>query len=226
MAVLTDGATWHVYLPAMQGSYDERRVYLLDLAERDPAESAARLERYLGREAVESGEAEERAKADYKRSRQRRESVGAIPQAWANLVAGEGTRLVDLVAAEVESVSGFQPHPDDVAAFLGSLRPSSATLPSPTPSKPQPVSPEPIRAGAWSGKGVALPEGTELRARYKGQNAHAVISGGFIVLDGQPHRTPSAAGTAFTGKAINGWTFWEARRPGNAGWRRLDSFRT
>jgi hypothetical protein len=239
MAVLTDGATWHVYLPAMQGSYDERRVYLLDLAERPPEESAERLARYLSRDAVESGEAEERAKADYKRSRQRRGAAEAIPQAWASLVGGESTRLVDVLAAEVQTLSGFQPHPDDVEAFLRGLAPSGrpserAPRPSPTPSprsRAGVAEPAPVRAedspspGDWFGKGVVLPEGTELRARYRGVGYTARIERGRIVYDGQGHRSPSAAGVAITGSAVNGWTFWEARRPGDAAWRRLDTFR-
>lgn len=31
LAVLTDGQTWSFYLPSGQGSYDDRRVYRLDL---------------------------------------------------------------------------------------------------------------------------------------------------------------------------------------------------
>lgn len=141
LAILTDGATWHVYVPALQGSYDDRRVYLLDLLEREPEESADRLTRYLAREAVESGEAEERARADYKRSRQRRGAEAALPQAWANLAAERG-RLSDLLAAEVESVSGYQPDAADVTAFLVSLRPGIGSLPAPSPT----VSETPPRA--------------------------------------------------------------------------------
>ena len=47
LAVLTDGRTWSFYLPSGQGSYDDRRVYHLDLLERSPAEATERLERYL-----------------------------------------------------------------------------------------------------------------------------------------------------------------------------------
>ena len=35
--VLTDGETWSFYLPAEQGSYEDRRVYKLDLFERPPS---------------------------------------------------------------------------------------------------------------------------------------------------------------------------------------------
>ncbi len=96
--------------------------------------------RYLSRQAVESGDAEERARADYKRSRQRRDAEAALPQAWANLAAERG-RLADLLAAEVESVSGYQPDAADVAAFLASLRPEGGPLPPPTPPVPEPPLP-------------------------------------------------------------------------------------
>jgi predicted type IV restriction endonuclease len=48
MAVLTDGQEWHFFLPTEQGDYGERRVYKLDLLERDPQGAEAGLERYLG----------------------------------------------------------------------------------------------------------------------------------------------------------------------------------
>ena len=35
--VLTDGKTWSFYLPAEQGSYEERRIHKLDLFERPTA---------------------------------------------------------------------------------------------------------------------------------------------------------------------------------------------
>ena len=56
MAILTDGQEWSFYLPGEQGRYDERRVYKLDLLERNIEESVDRLEKYLGYERVRSGE--------------------------------------------------------------------------------------------------------------------------------------------------------------------------
>ena len=239
IAILTDGATWHVYLPAMQGSYDDRRVYLLDLLERDPEESAARLQRYLSRDAVESGEAFERAQADYKRSRQRKGAEAAIPQAWANLVSEP--RLADLLAAEVESVCGYQPEASDLAAFLASLRPTIGALPAPverskTPAvivrePPQQKAALPPRreipwsAGSWTGKGVTLPEGTELRGKHRGNDRTARVEVSQIVYEGRGYASPSAAGNAATGRSTNGWTFWEVKRPGDAGWLPLTVLR-
>lgn len=121
LAVLTDGATWHFYLPAMPGNYDERRVYLLDLQEREPQESSERLSRYLDYSAVTSGDAYESAQQDFKRSRQRREAREAIPAAWQALIHSNDPQLIDALTAEVESASGYKPEYSDVLNFLRSL---------------------------------------------------------------------------------------------------------
>ena len=64
MAVLTDGQEWHFYLPGEQGAYQERRVYKLDLLERDLEECVDRLQRYLSYENVRTGDAIKAARRD------------------------------------------------------------------------------------------------------------------------------------------------------------------
>src|SRR5690606_29586887 len=122
IAVLTDGATLLFYLPAMQSNYEERRVYLLDLWECDPIESAERLQRYLEQTAVTGGEAFERARQDYQRAKQRQESRAALPAAWASLVESADSRLLETLMSEVESRSGFRPEPEDALGFLAALQ--------------------------------------------------------------------------------------------------------
>jgi predicted type IV restriction endonuclease len=64
LVTLTDGRTWSFYLPAEQGSYEDRRVYKLDLFERSAPEAASTLHRYLDRARTESGEALETARTE------------------------------------------------------------------------------------------------------------------------------------------------------------------
>ena len=64
MAILCDGKTWGFYLPGDQGSYDERRVYKLDLQERSTEEAAEKLTRYLSYQRTVSGEAIDDARRD------------------------------------------------------------------------------------------------------------------------------------------------------------------
>lgn len=119
--VLTDGKTWSFYLPAEQGSYDDRRVYKLDLFERDAEQGATTLNKYLNFERVESGEALEDARKEYRSRNRRSVARQAIPEAWNELVEHGDELLVEILANAVESKSGFRPEDDDVSAFLTNL---------------------------------------------------------------------------------------------------------
>ena len=79
-------------------------------------------------------------------------------------------------------------------------------------------------AGFYS-RGLWLPNGTLLRARYKQRLYEARIAQGkWIGSDGVEHGSPSAAATAITSTNVNGLHFWEAKRPTDNGWRRLQAF--
>ena len=81
---------------------------------------------------------------------------------------------------------------------------------------------QPVKYGLWV-KNLHLPNGTKLRANYKGQTYYAIIK-----LDkwhdGNDRRfnSPSEAASAITGNNVNGWRFWFAQRPSDLGWTRLD----
>jgi hypothetical protein len=119
--VLTDGKTWSFYLPAEQGSYEDRRVYKLDLFERSPGESTETLGRYLARARIESGEALETARREYRSRHRRSQARAAIPEAWRELVEKGNEDLVELLASAVELKAGVRPDADEVAEFLAAL---------------------------------------------------------------------------------------------------------
>jgi len=143
--VLSDGKTWSFYLPAEQGSYEDRRVYKLDLFERPPAEAGETLHRYLAHSRVESGEALKTAREEYRSRNRRSQARAAIPEAWRELVEKGDELLVDLLAGAVESKAGVRPEDDDVAEFLAGLgRPVIVEAPHGNTSQPiSPVSPRP-----------------------------------------------------------------------------------
>ena len=74
-------------------------------------------------------------------------------------------------------------------------------------------------------KGVRFPAGTEFRTHYKGQTHLGRVEGGALVLEGKRYDTPSSAAMAITKSNVNGWRFWEARLPGQAGWKMIESLR-
>lgn len=79
--------------------------------------------------------------------------------------------------------------------------------------------------GGWTWKGVTLPNGTELRAEYKGTAHTAKIEGGQWMQDGESRTSPSAAAHAITESGINGWWFWSVKRPGDLAWVPLAKLR-
>lgn len=118
MAILTDGREWNFFLPGEQGDYGERRVYKLDIVERDATECAERLERYLLHSSVASGAAIQAARDDYRNVSKNRQMLAAFPTAWNQLIAEDDDMLLEIVADRVESLCGFKPDPDMVASFL------------------------------------------------------------------------------------------------------------
>lgn len=77
---------------------------------------------------------------------------------------------------------------------------------------------------AFYSRGLRIPDGTKLRATYKGVPYIADIRDGcWVDMNGVSHSSPSAAASAITGNNVNGLRFWEAQLPGEELWRRLDS---
>ena len=79
--------------------------------------------------------------------------------------------------------------------------------------------------GDWVTKGVRFPAGTEFRANYKGQTHLARVEAGAIVVQGKRYDTPSSAAMVITKSNVKGWRFWEARLPGQTGWKMIESLR-
>jgi hypothetical protein len=78
--------------------------------------------------------------------------------------------------------------------------------------------------GGFFSRGLWLPNGTELRARYKQHEFRArIANNSWLDADGRRHASPSAAATAITDTSVNGLRFWEAKRPDDTIWRRLDA---
>lgn len=121
IAVLTDGRVWSFYLPGQFGSYDERRVFQLDLLERDEAEAEQRLTRYLARTRIQNGSALADASADYQDQAARRQAAEKLPQAWTDLLRGPDAELAKLLRDTVEGLSGHRPSDEAVAAFLSKM---------------------------------------------------------------------------------------------------------
>lgn len=160
--VLTDGRTWSFYLPAEQGSYEDRRVHKLDLYERSQAEASEILHRYLEHSRVVSGDALETARKEYRSRNRRSQAKATIPEAWRELVEKGDEDLVDLVASIVESKIGVRPDNDEVAEFLAGLgkpiivEAAQREIPQPTRTPARQPAPTPNAEPTRRGKLILL----------------------------------------------------------------------
>lgn len=83
----------------------------------------------------------------------------------------------------------------------------------------------------WSGKGVSLPHGTELRMEYNGRVHAGRVEDGRWVVEGKSFNSPSAAagGVAATkdGRhpSLDGWIYWQVRLPGEYDWISIKELR-
>jgi hypothetical protein len=137
ICLLTDGREWSFYLPSGQGTYEDRRFYLLRLDERPPSDSANTLRRYLARDEIRSGNAFQNASKDYQNAASMREANRTLPAAWSSLVRSPEDLLVELLCQEVETICGVKPDAAKALEFLRSLAPSSNAhqRPPQTPSE-------------------------------------------------------------------------------------------
>lgn len=124
-------------------------------------------------------------------------------------------------AIEAERQSMAEPE-NAILMRLLNLKPIAAADAAPRPAR---------NGGAWRKDGVELPEGTQLRANYSGQQVDGVVSAGKWVVRGEAFSSPSMAlihsVTTRDGRKtnLNGWSHWTVKRPGDPDFIRLASLR-
>jgi len=142
IAILTDGTEWSFYVPGEQGSYDERRVYKLDLLEREKEKACEILRRYLEFDRVRSGAAIEAARGDYRSAAKKREAERSIPKAWRNILDERDELLMELLAEKAENICGFRPSAEQIEKFIDeTLIQGKPGLPKPSGQKGPEVDP-------------------------------------------------------------------------------------
>ena len=84
---------------------------------------------------------------------------------------------------------------------------------------------------AWVGKGVTLPHSTLVRAEYNGRIHEGEIVNGRWFAEGRYFTSPSGtlggiARTKSGGKtSLDGWIYWQVKRPGDSSWIKIDNLR-
>lgn len=109
-------------------------------------------------------------------------------------------------------------------ATYNALLPGEFDMPG-VPALPQNAMLGNSTGGIWLSN-VFLPNGTLLRATYKGKTYKAWIHlSQWVDESGQVRTSPSDAASAITRTNVNGWRFWFVRRPQDEDWQRLDGLK-
>ncbi|MFD1033146.1 hypothetical protein ACFQ15_00570 [Sphingomonas hankookensis] len=124
--------------------------------------------------------------------------------------------------------SSFAESANDVLRRLLGIGATSALVQDPAPAAAAQAD---DFGRAWNGKGVTLPGGTQLRMDYRGQVVTGVVRDGKWLIEGREFSSPSGAAGEMcrtksgTKTSLDGWRYWEAKRPGDDSWTAISTMR-
>ena len=121
IAILTNGIIWWFYLPLREGSWEQRRFYVLELYAHSSKEIAQSFVDFLAKEHVLSGAAMKNADNIYRTN----QITEALPKAWNQIIRDptlQGLMTEELVEA-TEKLCGYKPEKDEATDFLSTLIP-------------------------------------------------------------------------------------------------------
>jgi hypothetical protein len=78
---------------------------------------------------------------------------------------------------------------------------------------------------SWIVNGVAFPNGTKFRCKYKGYFYYAQVCDGALMINGNRFLSPSAAAVSITRNSVDGWLFWDCKLPGDSSWVNIYSLK-
>lgn len=134
--ILTDGREWNFFLPLEQGNYLDRKLYKLDLLERNSQIIIDKFNKYLSYNRVDQGIAWEEAKIDFREIARRREAERYIPQAWRSLIENQNDALLTLLIDNVEDLCGLRPERESCEIFLNNFYQTQNTQPQQRAPRP------------------------------------------------------------------------------------------
>jgi predicted type IV restriction endonuclease len=118
LAVLTNGITWWFYLPLNEGSWEERKFYIIDCEQQEEDIIAKKFFCFLDKDEVVSGRAIKNAEKIHENKQTRNTILNNIPNAWNRLIENKDDVLIDLLRETTEKMCGFKVDNTAVEDFL------------------------------------------------------------------------------------------------------------
>ena len=118
LAALTNGITWHFYLPMKKGNWTARRFYTIDILEQEPLEVEKQFFRILSKDQIKSKDAIKHAEEIYTSRQKKDATLQALPKAWNKIISEPDELLIELLSEVTEKICGFKPKEDIVRKFI------------------------------------------------------------------------------------------------------------
>lgn len=118
LASLTNGVTWHFYLPMKKGNWTARRFYTIDILEQEPSEVASQFQKILSKEQIRTRNSVRYAEEIYKGRLKKDAILHALPKAWNKIITEPDELLVELLSEVTEKICGFKPRENIVLQFI------------------------------------------------------------------------------------------------------------
>lgn len=109
LAALTNGITWHFYLPMKKGDWTARKFYTIDILEQEPSEVEKQFHKILSKDQIKSRDAIKYAEEIYTSRQKKDATLHALPKAWNKIISEPDELLLELLSEVAEKICGFKP---------------------------------------------------------------------------------------------------------------------
>ena len=118
LAILTNGITWWFYLPLLEGSWEKRRFYTIDIFQQKTEEIVSKFINFLSKDNIISGVAIQNAETIYTSYKKKTILKETLPKAWKKIISDPDELLIELISETTERLCGYKPGNEVVKKFI------------------------------------------------------------------------------------------------------------
>jgi predicted type IV restriction endonuclease len=118
IAVLTNGFKWWFYLPLNEGSWEQRKFYMIDISQQESQDVVSKFIDFLSRDNVTNEKVITNAEEVYKSRKKESILKETFLKAWDRLISEPDDRLIELMTNKTEELCGYKPDAELVEQFL------------------------------------------------------------------------------------------------------------
>jgi len=136
LAVLTNGITWWFYLPLLEGSWEQRKFYTIDILQQESNEVALKFIDFLSKDNIVTLKAIQNAEEVYKSRKKQAIIEKVLPEAWNKIIFENTEPFIGMISETTEKLCGYKPDMETIKQFLSEHK-DQLFISEPTIEEPQ-----------------------------------------------------------------------------------------